>query len=313
MKDRYSEVASFVRSWSKDKPRGRVVEEIASYFIETKRLPDPYYFLLGDDGKLIDPLTYQPVENSIEKDSHLGQAEWMAFQKIQEWNIGRSQGLAFWISPPRPERSKYTKIIVSEIVSEENERTLFNRSLLLEIDADESLNLAESLSLKAGRSLIFDSPEALRSQPVFIDYGDFDWIDYLVMHTNEYGILKKIRSGEDLKAKRQELQSADIMYEEMFGRDSRTFGFDDERVRTAVRGALNRGSFGAYDTSCPPAASSPDASYQPTAFAAVYRNSQEVGRILHCTCPSCHQEVDAIISAGRIHCPKCRSSAPYEC
>lgn len=36
-------------------------------------------------------------------------------------------------------------------------------------------------------------------------------------------------------------------------------------------------------------------------------------RTLYCTCPNCGQKVNAIISAGRIHCPNCGATAPYAC
>lgn len=36
-------------------------------------------------------------------------------------------------------------------------------------------------------------------------------------------------------------------------------------------------------------------------------------KTLECTCPNCNQKVKAIIEGGRILCPNCNASAPYEC
>lgn len=36
-------------------------------------------------------------------------------------------------------------------------------------------------------------------------------------------------------------------------------------------------------------------------------------KTLNCECPFCHTKVDAVISDGKITCPNCEKSAPYEC
>jgi len=290
MKERLNEVTAFAEGW-KDKPRARVVEEIASYLVETQKEIDPYTLLLGDDGEIYDPITGEPVEKSIEKDSYLGSLESQAFDKIKLWNVGKEKGLVFWISPPHPERSTFTKIIVSEITKEENSRGLFNRSILLNINKNEVVDLAKDLSLQNGKILTINSPEELRSQPVFIDDVELDWIDYLGVRTNEKGILQKIITGEDLKIKEKEVQTAQIMYEQIFGHDTRTFGFDDERVKEAVKKAADRGSFGSFGPSCPPARS------RRTAFGAFSESSSEA----FFNCPKCGQKIPA--GRGITECP----------
>ena len=50
--------------------------------------------------------------------------------------------------------------------------------------------------------------------------------------------------------------------------------------------------------------------WQKTALGARLVNSAEI-RILCCECPVCHEEVEAEIYDGEIHCPKCKASAAY--
>lgn len=43
-------------------------------------------------------------------------------------------------------------------------------------------------------------------------------------------------------------------------------------------------------------------------------NNKSLGeKTLNCQCPFCRQQVEAIITCGKIICPKCGQSAPYEC
>jgi len=42
-------------------------------------------------------------------------------------------------------------------------------------------------------------------------------------------------------------------------------------------------------------------------------HSGEGKKTLECTCPNCNQKVKAVIEGGKIHCPACGASAPYEC
>lgn len=42
-------------------------------------------------------------------------------------------------------------------------------------------------------------------------------------------------------------------------------------------------------------------------------NSQEGERKLNCTCPNCHQKIEAVIENGKIYCPACGASAEYKC
>ena len=292
--DRERELSRFIPHWI-DKPKPQVVEELASYSLETKRIPDPYYFLIRDDGKLISPQTGKLVEDSVEKKSYLGQMEFRALQSIQEWSVGKSKGIAFWFSPPNTERSKFTKLIVSEIENYETERRLFNRNLLLEIDAQETMLLVQELTSKGANPVVFKTPEELRSQPVFSDNSDLNWLDFFDMRVNDKTIWEQIRSGEDILAKELAIKNSGSIYETIFGQDYPK-GYDDEKVKRAVEKAREMNVFGSLPGSCPPPLLLTQE--ENTALGVFFKNSER-----SFPCPECHKPIPS--GEGITKCPHC--------
>lgn len=292
--ERVQELTGFIPSWER-KPKPQVVEELASYSLETKRIPDTYYFVIRGDGKLISPQTGKLVEESVEKTSRLGQKESQALDRIQYWGQGKNEGLVFWISPPHPERSRFTKMVVSEITKEESEKRLFNRTLLLEINDQEALNLGRELSLFDNSNNYIESPESLRSQPIFINSGELDWVSYLDVRINDKYIWEKIRSGEDIIAKEEAIVSSGLIYEELFGKNY-PVGYDDERVKQAVEKANELNLFGSLGGSCPPALLMTN--QEDTAFGVFSKNAEK-----SFPCPECHKPIPS--GRGITQCPHC--------
>ena len=286
-------ILGYIPSWE-GKTKPQVIEEIASLSLETKRLPDPYCFDIAEDGRLSSPQTGKSIENSIEKSSCLGQTEWLAVQEIQRWNVGKTEGLSFWISPPHPKRSQFTKLIISEIVKEEKGRKLFNRSLLLDIDGDQALNLGLGLTIRGGMVANFKNTEDLRSHPIFVD-TNLNWVDFLDMKINDKKIFEMIRKGEDIVEKEMALQKSGIIYEELFG-EKYPRGYDDYRVKQAVEKAQELDIFGSLPGSCPPALLLMQ--QKDSAFGEFFKNSEK-----SFPCPECHKPIPS--GEGVTKCPHC--------
>jgi hypothetical protein len=251
--DRFQELAGYTPLWV-DKQKVQVVEEIASYAAETNHRPDPYYFLITA-GKLTSPLTGKPVEDSVEKVSDIGIKELVAIQKIQNWAKDAKEGVAFWLSPPHSDRSSESKIIVSQIAHEGNQKILFNRAILFSEDAIDYNYEPLVSSLAAYSPSNVDLPTSIedcRSTPILTDLTENDWIAILEKNIHVPEIWEDVRSGRDLVAKDKALKDAAAVYEALFGHNYPK-GFDDTRLRDAVVKANSLGMFGMGQVSCPPA------------------------------------------------------------
>lgn len=275
------DLVGYIPYWV-DKPQAQVTEELASWSLETKRIPDPYFFPIRSDGKLLSPMTGELVENSIEKNSYLGQKEWIAFQRIQEWDKDAKTGVSFWISPPHRLRSKFTKVIASEIVDDElRGRQLFNRSIMLELDENQALELHRNLHLANGVISDLTSPEEVRSRPVFLNNQDGNWVKYLNINIEDEPIINMVRTGDDLKEKELALKNSGVIYDRLFL--NKNIGFDDERVKSTITEARSMNYFGKYDSTCPT-----------TAFELVF----DVGAKLIRNCGACKASLNKFMRSG---------------
>lgn len=143
----------------------QLVENIASDSHETRRLPDPYIFLLRDK-KLLTP-SGTIIEKKIQNDSDLDSAELKAFLEIQDWAGSCDEGTAFWFSPPFFGKYDKGKVVASQILSDlGGQKTLFNRAIVLDVDSKTILSIANNIFEKTGSDLITD-PELLRQTPIF--------------------------------------------------------------------------------------------------------------------------------------------------
>ena len=163
------------------------------------------------------------------------------------------------------------------------------------MNANESLKLAKNLSLRTGRHFDFDSPESLRSSPIFINGGGLDWIDYLDVNVDDKKIFEMIRSGEEISEKEVALQKSGIIYEELFGKNYPR-GYDDHRVKHAVEKANELEVFGNLPGSCPPALLLMQQNN--TAFGEFFKNAEK-----SFPCPECHKPIPS--GEGITKCPHC--------
>ena len=266
-------LASYYPAWV-DKPRDQVVEELASYSLETKRIPDPYFFLLGEKGKLISPQTGRDVDDSIERDSYIGRLEFQAFEKIEDWANLNQEGRIIWISPPSPDRSADTKIIVTEILKNQKSKILFNRAILTNLSGAECLELARSLGLPE-----IADPDELRSNPISIPDN---WMEILEEQVENPEVWKAIKAKSDIEEKQKALRDSQSIYDALFG-----FG-----IIPAQNLARSLGLFGNNQGSCPPGQG---------AFTTFWTNS--MGPEGSFPCPKCQRSIPS--GLGITKCPHC--------
>ncbi len=295
MSERYKEITAFIPTW-KDKPRAQVIEEIASYSLETKRIPDPYYFIIGKDKKLISPQTGVFIEDSVEKDSVIGKKEFEAFEKIQRWATENESGIVIWISPPHSERSSDTKIIISEIAGEDKTKLLFNRAVLLDIDTEHCLKIANTI-LDDDTGDVFSEEDL--TQPLFLS-GDqkVEWALLIGLHPDAARAFYMIQKGDDLREKEMALKAAVPIYESFLTRE---VGYDDHLVREEVERAIGSGVFGMSSASCPPPIG--------TSFEVFYSHSHQTDGLKFVkNCGNCGRGINKLIKKGY----QCKCGGAYK-
>lgn len=296
MRGKEADILGYLPGWE-DKPQSQVVEEIASYSLETKKSPDPYYFLIEKNGKLKSPQTGKLVEDSVEKDSEIGAREFEALQRIQNWSHDHNSGTVFWISPPHSARSSSTKIIISEIIEGGQGKTLFNRAILFDhIDVNyDYYPLTNDLANYSVQTRDLPlSLEDFRSKPIFTTLRNTEWIEILEKYINIPEVWQQIRAGNDLIAKQKALENSSQIYEELFSKNYPR-GFDDLRIKKAVETANETNLFGKFGSSCP----SP--LMRTTAFEVLSENSFQNEKFFQC--PKCEKPIPS--GQGITKCPHC--------
>lgn len=289
MPTREFEIAAYVASWIKQ-PEEQVVEEFASYCMETKRIPDPYFFIVTPQRKLFSPSKGELVENSIETKSCVGKLEKQALEKIEKWAAEKQEGTIVWISPPFPGRYPVSKIIVSELIEDRGTRFLFNRAVVLEISVDECLRLGTGLSRE---SQIFTGPDDLRSSPIVISPPPgLHWTCLFEEFLNTPGVWKMIRDGDDVEIKANVVKTARKIISEEFGRRNRPSPF---LKKILAQRAYETGILGNSPVSCPPA-------ILPTAFRFFFERSYRIVEGFF-TCPKCELPIPS--GKGIVACPHC--------
>ncbi len=267
------------------------VLEAASYSLETRRIPDTYPFTIKL-GKLFTP-DGQLAENSIEKDSDVGKREYEAFLIIQDWASQNNGGLSIWISPPHKDKYPCSKIILSEVIQPNNSRLLVNKAILIDLDENECIGLFNNIT---GNTIKLTNPEELRSNPILFEYINQKKMDSILDQILESEIqqLAMIKRGYDVYEAERTIQ---------YFRNQR-FAFGS----FLPNAAKPDGMIGSHTSSCPPGHSGNMTAFE---FFSNPSKLKEGIIILCCTCPFCNKKVEAEISDGRIHCPKCKESAPW--
>lgn len=208
------EITPFINTW-KDKPQEQVVEELASLSLETKRIPDPYYFLMDQDGDLFSPSAHTKVKNSIISETRIGRLEAQAFDSISAWFKANDLGTMAWISPPA-DVYPVSKIIISSIEKRNDRKRLFNRSVLFEWDEKECLKFAQNLSEMSQNRPLLTHLDQVRSTPLILDRDSRFWMYILQELIDDPKLWESIRTGEDQLAKQEALVQAQSVYRDLF-------------------------------------------------------------------------------------------------
>lgn len=271
-----TEFNDFVRTW-KDKPQVQVVEEISSLSLETKRIPDPYYFLISQNGELVSPTAHCRIKDVIERNSVIGKLEYQAVEKIEDWAERNQAGTIAWVSPPEEDIYPTSKIIISEIKDKDGQKILFNRAIILDIDKEQCTKFAKDLaSFSTNRPLLF-SIDQIRSNPLILNTKGINWT-YLLEELIPDLSLENIRQHEDQGAKEEALSQA----EELFRKIQAKSG----RVDMSIM-------MGNFSSSCPVVFG------RPTAFSLFYNFSEKE----YFECPRCNGKIPS--GKGYTVCPHC--------
>ena len=261
-------------------PRPRVVEEAASVSLETRRIPDPYYFIITSDGLLLDPSSGQRIDDFIEKDSYVGRLEYEAFLEIKRL-VGLGDTRRFlWISPPSFDRYPFPKIIISEIVQRGKVKILFNRAIILEGRRNDCLEIANQLFLRTGGGVFVNIEEVRRRVLLLPHLGEVHWTYFLSEFIYAPEAWKKIRDGADLKEKNRALATAEKIWRKSGRR---------EMIEKSLK---ESGLMGEYGDSCPTSM---------TAFGFFLKYTLFIEGFF--TCPRCNKRLPA--GVGISICPFC--------
>ena len=210
------EITSFIHAWQ-GKPGEQVVEELASYSLETKRIPDPYYFGITPDGELFSPSAHCRVKDKVEdKTGPLGKPEYQALLSIEQWAAGSSEGAAVWVSPPYPGIYPTSKIIVSQIENQDGTKRLFNRAIILDFDEKKCLDFAQNLAKLSQNRPLLSNINQVRATPFIINTHGNSWIYILQELIDDPALWESIRNREDIKAKKEAVRQAVIVQKGFF-------------------------------------------------------------------------------------------------
>ncbi len=269
----------------------------ASEILETKRIPDPYLYCLNSWGKLILAYTGQVVEDYIETDTQIGKAELEGLLNLQNWFNNNNEGVVGWFSLSYIGVYDSPKIIISEIIEENNIKLLFNRAIVLDDLSDtDALLYARDLSGK------FSTADELRRNPTQISES-IDWLNELSNYIDISEIKSFIESGRDRIEKGEAIRKAKILHSE-----AKRLGISNLRKVIMLSPEFD-GLFGNNLLRCVLRS-------EKTAFQNLFENSHIIygKEVLCCTCPFCGHRVEAEIYDGEIHCPRstCRKKAPYK-
>ncbi|MCX6704057.1 MAG: hypothetical protein NTZ07_01280 [Candidatus Woesebacteria bacterium] len=289
------------------KPPTETVEDVSAVAHETNRIPDPRILIIKD-GKIL-RLDGIEADASIEKESYLGNLEYTAFREIKRWANTTDYGGTAWFSAPFPEDVPIEKRFypVSKIdlgtirCSSNDEKILLKRAILLDIDSKTLLSIFNNFASKIGAQKL-DTSEQMRSSPIPFREDQLSLLlEEIAVYTNQ---VQQVENGEDLKIKLATYSKLETIYQEIHF--STHYSHQAEYIYLRRRAEEER-MIGDKSESCPGGTKTISQT-----FSEGSETSSEV-KILNCTCPSCHQKVEAIIFANVIHCPKCGATAPYVC
>lgn len=267
--------------------RDRTIADLTSFFQESLNLPDCYTFEVSET-RLVDPLTRKPVEESITSETYIDKIEFAAFLAIQSWACKTSEGTAFWVSPPDPERSSQGKIIVSELRDVNGVKRMMNRAILFDVVfPNDCISIANSISnVVGGDKRCYASVFETRLYPILSStyYSTQDWAHVLALYiTQAQDQWDLIKNGEDILLMAVSQQHATEVF------DMNNSGI---RIQKDEYGGTN-------DKSCPDLGERKSAFLYFMGKSMVYNTSPEMKCV---TCPYCNQVVDAYRINGELYC-----------
>lgn len=275
------EISSFTRTWGGKCPE-QVAEELASYSLETKGIADPYYFLVNANGELMSPTARCRVRDVVQRTQPLGELEYQALLKTEQWAKNNNSGAIAWVSPPYPGIYPTSKVIVSEIQMHGGAKILFNRAIVLDYDEKKCFEFAQSLANYSQDRPLLSHLDEIRATPFVLNTSGLPWIRIFEELIDDPDLWQEVRDGRDREAKEGALIQARIVYQSLTNKS-----LPPEDARRMIMGML-----GDRPGSCP-------VLFKGTAFQVFSSNSLELGSSslsgsdqygsLEFECPKCNR------------------------
>lgn len=237
------ESTGFVRVW-KSKPssyRHQGIKEVASWFQESDREIDRYFFDEDADGDFVSGNI--KVKDCIKRYGFIGQVEGQAVDSME---IAKRAGaeLFFWVSPPYPDIYPDLKIIITEAVNYQGKRRWLNRAIIFDYDDKRSLEFAKELAVLSKNKPEVNSLEDIRINPLVMDIHQ-DWAGMLAKAAHRSDLEDIIKNNKDEILQQQAIEKATAFYDEIIG------SLSVELAVTDIRSIARRYGLGRSLSSCP--------------------------------------------------------------
>ncbi|MEK7497394.1 MAG: hypothetical protein AAB656_00560, partial [Patescibacteria group bacterium] len=139
-------------------------EVLVSEVLESRDVPDPYFWRFNQKGQLISENDDTPIEEIVARNNQIGEIEYQALLKIQRIAQSVNSGFIVWGSPIDsiyyPDTSK---IVVSEKIGDR----LLNRSIKVSLDVIGMILAARELaSLSELEQPMFRTANDVRANPI---------------------------------------------------------------------------------------------------------------------------------------------------
>lgn len=283
------EIDSFIRTWE-DKPPEQVAAELASYSLETKRIPDPYHFLISPKGELLSPTAHCAVKDIVCRTHPVGELEYQALSFIEHWAANSDEGAVAWVSPPYPGLYPTSKVILSEIEIQGGAKRLFNRAIIFDFDEKECLKFAQNLANYSQNRPLLSHLDEVRATPIILNTRGMSWIHIFEELIDDPALWQEIRDGKDKQTKEAALAQARIVYQSITAKS-----LPSEDARRKILGML-----GEKSGSCPVLFKTSTAFQVFSESALTLSKDPDFCR----SCPVCGKEINCIVKAGG-SCPEC--------
>ena len=224
-----------------DKPPEQAATELASYSLETRRIPDPYRFLISQGGELLSPSAGCRIKDVVQRTHPAGELEYQALSIIEQWAAKSDRGAIAWVSPPYQNLYPSTKIIISEIEMQGQQKQLFNRAIILDLDEEKCLKFAQDLANYSQNRPLLTHLDAVRATPLILNTQKMPWINILQELIVDPDLWQMVTRGDDQRIKEETLALARTVYQRL----------DDHSLPVADTRMMLLGMLGDKLGSCP--------------------------------------------------------------